>query len=105
MGTNSYLLAFLAGVMATSLELMYLRAQSFVSILWFAIPVQTVMSYFLFRLIHASGGILEAFVLFSATTLTLRLAIRLVSTQEISATLWASYGLIVLAQIVKYSGK
>ena len=105
MGVSAYLLAFLAGVMATFLELMYLRAQSFVSILWFAIPVQTVMSYFLFRLIHASGGILEAFVLFSATTLTLRLAIRLVSTQEISASLWVAYGLIVVAQVVKYGWK
>ncbi len=100
-----YPLAFMAGILATSLEIMYNRSQSFASILWFVIPVQTGLSYCLFRLIHASGGIMEAFVLFSATTLTLRLVIRLVSAQEISISLWAAYGLIVVAQAVKYGWK
>ncbi len=101
----AYPLAIIAGVMATSLEMMYKNSKSFTSILWIVMPIQTLMSYCLFRLIHASGGIMEAFVLFSITTLTLRLAIRLLSAQEIGFNLWVAYGLIVVAQVVKNIGK
>ena len=99
---TGYPFAFMAGVLAVSLEYIYLRASSFASIFIYTAPFQIMLGYLLYRLIHVSSGTMEAFVLFSGTTLTLRLLTRLVSGQEISLQTWIAYGLIVSAQIVKH---
>jgi hypothetical protein len=99
---TGYYLALVAGVMAVSLEYVYSRASNYSAIFLYTTPFQCLLGYVLYRMIHLSGGIMEAFVLFSGTTLTLRLALRFISAQEVGTGLWIAYGLIVMAQVVKH---
>jgi len=102
---SGYPFALMAGMLAVSLEYVYHKSPGYASIFLYTAPFQMILGYLLYRLIHVSSGTMEAFVLFSGTTLTLRLLCRLVSGQEISYHTWAAYGLIIAAQIIKHSGK
>ncbi len=92
-----------AGVPAVVLEYLYRTLPGpWVAYLWLYAPIQLLIGYSIYRLVTAPGvSLLDALVVFAGATAGLRIVATYMLGDQIKASTWAAFGLVMLANIVR----
>ena len=99
-----YLYALVAGMCAVALETMFRKSNlHYLQLLWLTIPVQVVLGYCIWVIFTRSEYLFSGAVIFSTGTAVARiLATYLVLKETPSVHALVAFGLIMLAQFVKF---
>lgn len=98
------LFGFAAAAIAVAAETMYRSVTGpWHHYLWAWIPMQTAMSYCIYRLVtYPQTSLLDAFVTFAFCTITMRVAASIfILGDDIRLGTWVALGLIVLAKVAQ----
>lgn len=94
--------ALVGGLAAVGLEALYrTSAKSYAELLPVIILPQLLIGYAVYRLIQGSDNLLAAFIVFSSTTLGLRVTAAWWIGDPVSAGTWIAFGLVALARAVQ----
>lgn len=71
--------------------------------LWAWVPLQTAVGYCVYRLVTVPGtNLLEAFVIWSFSTIVLRISVSVVLLNDpVSRGTWAALGLVIMARVAQ----
>jgi hypothetical protein len=100
----TYVFGFIAAVAAVYAEWLYLVSPSFWTwrIMASLVTIQPIIAYAIFRLVKASPNLIAAIVIFSFSTLLLRIFVTLVvQGKHVSAGTWVALSLLVVAQFAR----
>jgi hypothetical protein len=98
-----YFFGFIAGLIAVFLEYRYATYASFWS--WDVLPytaLSLIIPYCVFRMVKASPNLIVALVVFSFSTVFLRVIVTLtIQRQQVTPGTWAALGLLLLSQFAR----
>lgn len=99
----SFAFALLAAVAAVAYEA-YVKARpdaSWLALLPVGMTLALTVNYGIYRLLHSESSIIGALVVFSLCTAALRVGVTLARGDHVPASVWAAFGLVVLASLLK----
>lgn len=97
-----YTYAMVAALSVAASETVFVQTPSWWARAWLFIPLAIVTNVAIYRLVHATPTLLDAFVVFSFATMALRIGSSvLILQQPVSVGTWAAVGLIALAKVVQ----
>lgn len=101
---SPYAWAIIAAAAAVTTEATCVRlaAGPYWRYLWLWLPLYVAINYPVYRIVTASESLLDALVVFSATTLSLRVLVTLfVLRQRVAPGTWAAVALVLAANVVR----
>lgn len=88
----------LAGLLAVTIEALMKRdGFEWVPSLWWVAPAALTLNYFVYRIVQGSPSLPAAFIIFSAATMTARVALSIWSRHPIGAGTWIALMLALAA--------
>jgi len=97
------LYGFAAAVLAVTLEYLYKVAPgTWLSNLWYFLPLQLGISWLLYKMIQLPISLLEVFIVWTVSTAVLRIFVSVfLLEQYISNGVWAATAMLILARVVQ----
>jgi len=104
---TGWMWALFAGMCAVGAEAVFRHypTLSYMRLFWISLPLALAVNYSVYRLMIISDNLLSGVVLFSTTTVALRVLYTVVAGEAVAIATWVAFSMIFAARMIEMWGK